>query len=996
MRRLSATPCPVSFSSSDYGRRDSIFSTSNDTTADLDFTTEFKASFRDVKPRRPPAAAKRRARTTNAPVTIHEDEELKVEQKTAAASATSDMHHSSQVQRRNLSSRRVSFAQAAEQSLEPLPRSSRPSTLSKAPRRLSIRPPNMPEDHGNDTLPAIPATKISKPPRRGTVYIPSDDTTMPTMFMDIFSPLRKAPVTESKAQDASEADMTGIAMQMQRKKGPRKSILAVSPKRGPLQPTANTQASAAVYDRHGQGPGKENVPPGFNGNQTHDGKKSIKDQKAKVGRLDHVERSRVTHNAATRLYEPTASSTARTLQKQSSDSQTNKSSWNSNFLLPKPRRSLQPTAQGENDVPSLQHVQPAPRVPFVPTRTIMPLIEPQILPVCDFLPEGVVEASMYEENWLGQQEIAITQLINQLFSAASMSAGEGCPGDLERMRISEVYGTPSMIAVYRRIQDSLSQGALGISQDVLLQGQQLHADLGRRQAYTSFWLTTYDTQLLRSCLEVVVGRVIPSRTSNNYHSPIVKNVPKEQRSIQRFIEKHLIRNEDVTRQKDSDASVGVPYRRTVLRSLMLVKLLDMVKSDDCLRSKMNLFRMSSDVKSSHAALLNLMRLLNPSGGDATRALKNLGYAVTHIQYPLEEYCYTISNLAVDLRDGVRLTRLIELLLYQTASQSLNRTQDAETTTLLTVPSGYTVTLGEGDQDWPISQFLKLPCISRATKLYNVQLALSALKGVRGMAGVLQDIEPADIVDGFREKTVRLLWGLSSKWGLGGLVDWEDVKAEIKRLGRAMGRVGDLYLDEFDCEDEEEYLQYRNLLKAWVKAVAASRGLRVRNFTSDFADGRLFGVLISEYQPFLTNFGHHETSMSLPEQLRALGCSEEFGRLFVPVEKGMATAGGQQIFDRDFVLASLAFLCSRLLRPSKKARAAVVLQRAWRRRWEVVIAGRKEVLKQIALCCASQARMRQAKACIWRAWCEFRARRAQGSLSSREHQAAPEVDIWLSL
>lgn len=37
----------------------------------------------------------------------------------------------------------------------------------------------------------------------------------------------------------------------------------------------------------------------------------------------------------------------------------------------------------------------------------------------------------------------------------------------------------------------------------------------------------------------------------------------------------------------------------------------------------------------------------------------------------------------------------------------------------------------------------------------------------------------------------------------------------------------------------------------------------------------------------------------------------------------------RIFDKDFTLGALAFLCSRLLSASKRVRAAVVIQSAWR-------------------------------------------------------------------
>ena len=38
----------------------------------------------------------------------------------------------------------------------------------------------------------------------------------------------------------------------------------------------------------------------------------------------------------------------------------------------------------------------------------------------------------------------------------------------------------------------------------------------------------------------------------------------------------------------------------------------------------------------------------------------MGFAVSHVQQPLDEFNYAVTNLAVDLRDGVRLMRLIEL------------------------------------------------------------------------------------------------------------------------------------------------------------------------------------------------------------------------------------------------------------------------------------------------------------------------------------------------
>lgn len=47
-------------------------------------------------------------------------------------------------------------------------------------------------------------------------------------------------------------------------------------------------------------------------------------------------------------------------------------------------------------------------------------------------------------------------------------------------------------------------------------------------------------------------------------------------------------------------------------------------------------------------------------GDIIRHLLFMGYSVTHTQAPLDEYDFMVKNLAVDLRDGVRLCRLVDL------------------------------------------------------------------------------------------------------------------------------------------------------------------------------------------------------------------------------------------------------------------------------------------------------------------------------------------------
>ena len=51
-------------------------------------------------------------------------------------------------------------------------------------------------------------------------------------------------------------------------------------------------------------------------------------------------------------------------------------------------------------------------------------------------------------------------------------------------------------------------------------------------------------------------------------------------------------------------------------------------------------------------------------GDVTRHLSHFGYTVTHVQTMLDEYDYAVSNLAVDLRDGLKLTSVAATAVFR--------------------------------------------------------------------------------------------------------------------------------------------------------------------------------------------------------------------------------------------------------------------------------------------------------------------------------------------
>jgi abnormal spindle-like microcephaly-associated protein len=279
-------------------------------------------------------------------------------------------------------------------------------------------------------------------------------------------------------------------------------------------------------------------------------------------------------------------------------------------------------------------------------------------------------------------------------------------------------------------------------------------------------------------------------------------------------------------------------------------------------------------------------------------LNHLDCQVKYKQHPLQEYDYQIKNLAVDLRDGILLTRLVELLLYPSTSFLPTQQHKPDSTDTVATPTGEDLALPPGERDWPLSQHLKFPCVGRVTKVFNVQIALGALAGVRGVGFIAQDIRAEDIVDGYREKTVALLWGLVGKWGLTGLVDWDDVRKEIVRLKRKTAyRMGERQKDrrshseEVEEDFDEGYERYSFLLKQWASCLAGLKGLQLDNLTTSFADGRIFESIVAEYERYIcvskcvepisakasdegTPSGRPET-VNLATRLRALGCSAQF-------------------------------------------------------------------------------------------------------------------------
>jgi abnormal spindle-like microcephaly-associated protein len=886
---------------------------------------------------------------------------------------------------------------------------------------------------------SVASDALKKNIRRRTIYVPPEDTAVPTVFMGLFSPLKSEP----NARNVSDRNETLVINSLEARTAAKKKArtsLVTAPRRAPLQHKVKVaQESTISRDVVGKNGGKENIPPGCIVTSKKDN-----NRKDDLPVFDVAEK-RVSKTAST------ASVTARPpLSGRNNAANFTNRSLGSKAMGQKSVETLVNLGSGssssmkQNRTGSANKQQPHPlkTVPrgSVDSGSILPakktvaptkLAAPKIASVnidqkYPLLNDDVANPIMYEDNWLSHQEVVITQLVNGLFDSTRGTSDIRGPDEL-RCELLEIYQDDSFLLLYKRLHASVLYGALAPPKDVLARGQRLGEDLGLKRAFLDFWVETYDLHALRAAAETVIGRRLSNslgglRSSNGTTNLSPRQEKALKRDLETFLETFLVYNEDrehaATEWKSGELTVpGWGYRRTILRSLVIIVLLDKCRLSSQGYLLRRLFLPSSPYKSSTAALQALGNQLLPSVGDITRPLGHLDCQLYYHQHQLQEFEFQINNLAVDLRDGVILTRLVELLLYPPTSSTSPEKDTSDTSSTVVIPTRDIVALNGGEPEWPLSQHLKFPNTGRATKLYNVQIALSALSGVKGLGVIAQDVRAEDIVDGYREKTIALLWGLVGKWGLAGLVDWDDVRKEIRRLRRKLPACGDLVSDKDEPEDNDSFASVSRtfLLENWASLLARLKGLHLNNFTTSFSDGKIFGSIVDEYEHYLLGSSESKgcgseigpkaapqaTHRSLETRLRAVGCSSQFGmfRLVVPrildrADKLTAslvspTRSGSRILDRDFILGALAFLCSRLLSASKRPRAAVTLQTAWRRVLTRRALNHRVLARKIAMECAAvvstRDRLLWAKDVIIKWW---RERTQHRQMTQRKYTYAP--------
>jgi len=443
-------------------------------------------------------------------------------------------------------------------------------------------------------------------------------------------------------------------------------------------------------------------------------------------------------------------------------------------------------------------------------------------------------------------------------------------------------------------------------------------------------LLNYNPLWLRVGLETIYGEVIQNAGG-------VANIV----TLAHFVVMRLLSNPDILRQY---AHKTVPHlylqghdeamrKFTLVKILHLIWFLDQAKTYKIIKHNPCLFNKDSPVKSSKQLLRDLSRDFLSGEGDVVKHLAYLGYVVNQEQTKLDEFDFAVTNVAVDLKDGVRLCRVMEIL----SGQSL-------------------------------TDKLRMPAMSRFQRIHNVEMSLQSLKS--SAAGPPpSEITSRDLVDGHREKTLAFLWHVIFGFELRQVLSEQRLEKEIAFLEKSLAyrlQIGDeaacagrRFLEtknesSFNIVTKDEWTNQPRmvLLLKWAKLVGAHYGIQIENFSMSFSDGVALCLLVHHYYPsflprdqIMMETSHQAaisgTSSCLMQNERYQQLLKNEKQNFKLLQLKTNELSGVPMLIKDSEMSNtipdqkvtstfLTYLCARLLDLSEEMTAARTIQLAWKK------------------------------------------------------------------
>lgn len=501
-----------------------------------------------------------------------------------------------------------------------------------------------------------------------------------------------------------------------------------------------------------------------------------------------------------------------------------------------------------------------------------------------------------------------------------------------RSKAMSMFRCNGMRSIRQAILTDIAGGRLSIRAD-----RDVTADIQLRRQLATL-LLSYTTPWLRLGLEVMFGECIEP-------VPFNEEVPKTylvrmKQGLELFIKRRVL-SDDNTLSKFTKGRCTLPsgvfekrykaqMRSLVLsRIMVLIFFLDRAKMENVLDKVPRLFTVSSEVKSSRDVIVAVCRACLSAEGDIIKHLSRIGLTVSYQQKPVDEVNFRVTNLATELRDGVLLTRLAEIVM--------------------------------GAPFKSLMSSLRLPALSRLQKKFNVTHAMAKLQEL-GIA-IPHGVNAYHIMDGHREAVLALMWCIISHCCMTRLLKGKVVEQEIEKVlrssharqmirGPMLRYHNPVSVDsvkspslETKATLPEDVLSH--LLLRWSHAVCFSFGVYVEDFTTSFANGKAICLLVHYYHPSLIRLkdvlhaedGAEAEVLHVNEQKNwknAARAVREMGGIpnMLPVCDSIHPPN-----EKTMVLC-LSYLCSRLMESSNEIFATILIQSCYRKFKEKVLLEKK--------------------------------------------------------
>lgn len=237
------------------------------------------------------------------------------------------------------------------------------------------------------------------------------------------------------------------------------------------------------------------------------------------------------------------------------------------------------------------------------------------------------------------------------------------------------YRTSAVAEPLKKVAIQIDKKLLTIRED-----RNIHLDLVLQRNVLEL-LLCFNPLWLRIGLEVVFGVQIELQSN------------RDVLGLSRFIITHMFRDSYLetkyNKYQHQSAYAENIKKFTLRRFLFVILFLDKAKQSHLIKHNPCLFVKNAPYKETNEILKKFASMVIANFGDIIRYLKRVDYLLVHKQTCIDEFNYAFSNLAVDLRDGVRLTKVMEVILLRD----------------------------------DLTKNLRAPAISRLQKVFNVDLGL---------------------------------------------------------------------------------------------------------------------------------------------------------------------------------------------------------------------------------------------------------------------------------